>query len=71
MILRFLVMLPERAIYLSNGDIVPITNLFDEAGDDTDDFARCVRVVAGPMQNGRWIATLVNDDDRRIALVRH
>lgn len=39
--------LPQRLAFLTNGATVPITNLFDAWGDETDDLASAVSFVCG------------------------
>lgn len=38
----------------TNGELIPITNWFDEEGDDCDP-EDAITCVAGPMANGKWL----------------
>jgi hypothetical protein len=38
---------PQRLAFLTDGSTVPITNLFDAWGDETDDLADAVSFVCG------------------------
>jgi len=58
--------LPERLVILDNGCRLPITNMLDEFGDETSDIKECCSIVAGPMQDGQWLAVVIGDKDRDI-----
>jgi hypothetical protein len=50
----------ERRLFLSeDGDVFPITNLYDAEGDETDDIGEAVAAVAGT--EGRWFAFRLDD----------
>lgn len=49
----------SRLALLSDGTTVPITNLFDGDGDETDDPDEAVSFVAG--DGDRWFTGLVSD----------
>lgn len=59
-----LIDLPIRQVTLIDGEHVPITNMFDLDGDDTDDWREAFRIVAGPTREGKWIASLTTADER-------
>lgn len=40
---------------------VAITNLFDEEGNDVDEWHDAHSVVAGPLANGAWMSALCED----------
>lgn len=47
----------DQAITLVlDGVLVPVTNLFDAAGDECDCWEDAERFVAGPLPNGQWLA---------------
>lgn len=35
---------------------VPITNMFDTAGEDVETFEEADTFVAGPLSNGKWLS---------------
>jgi len=39
---------------LTDGQIIPITNLLDEDGDETGDLNEARAFVAGPDSSGKW-----------------
>ena len=51
----------SRVALLSDGTTVPITNLLDEFGDETDDPDEAVTFVAG--DGDQWFAGLCSDYD--------
>ncbi|WP_310540822.1 hypothetical protein [Phenylobacterium sp.] len=51
----------SRAALLSDGTTVPITNLLDEFGDETDDPDEAVTFVAG--DGDQWFTGLCSDYD--------
>lgn len=56
-----------------NGVTAPITNYFFD-GDDDEEFVsvrKCLRVVAGPFPDGKWIASDVSDEERDEAARMH
>lgn len=52
--------LEARKMLLDNGVIVPITNMFDGEGRDTDDPDEAVSIVAGDDAQG-WYSILLED----------
>jgi hypothetical protein len=50
--------LTGRLALLTDGTTVPITNLFDLAGDETDDLAEAVSFVCGTGQH--WWSDLIS-----------
>jgi hypothetical protein len=52
--------LDARKILLDNGAVVPITNMFDEQGHDTDDTDEAMSVVAGDDEQG-WYSILLEE----------
>lgn len=44
-----------RIVAFDDGSTVPITNLFDEWGEDYEP-SEAVSAVAGPLPNGEWLA---------------
>lgn len=46
----------QGIVICTDGEIVPITNYLDEYGDDCDDMALVVSLVAGPTLGGLWLA---------------
>lgn len=56
-----------RRLFLSeDGDVYPITNLYDADGDETDDIDLAVSAVAGT--EGRWFALVLADFDTSATL---
>ena len=51
--------LHDRQALLTTGEVIPITELFDDEGDETDDPDEAVAFVAG--RPGLWINALVDD----------
>lgn len=41
---------------LETNELVPVTNMFDIWGDETDDPDEAVTAVAGPTLEGKWVA---------------
>ena len=41
---------------LQTNELVPVTNMYDLWGNDTDDESEAVSAVAGPTLEGKWIA---------------
>jgi hypothetical protein len=41
---------------LIDGEAIPVTNLFDEIGDDVTAWADAHTFVAGPLPDGTWMA---------------
>lgn len=41
---------------LLDGELIPVTNLLDVNGDETDDPELADRFVAGPLPNGQWMS---------------
>lgn len=48
--------LADRIAILDNDEVVPITDLYDQAGDETDDEEIACAAVAGPSALGLWYA---------------
>lgn len=48
------VSLGQRLAMLTDGQIIPITNMLDCDGDDTDEPSEARAFVAGPDANGKW-----------------
>lgn len=44
-------------------ELVPITDMFDVDGEDTDDLKQAVSVVAGPTRLGRWLSVAVTNQE--------
>jgi len=63
----FSVLLRERVLIAPDGEFLPITNMFDDCGEDTDDVCLAFRVVAGPRQDGNWYVADTTDDERERA----
>lgn len=53
--------LRRKMALLNDGSTVPITKLFDDDGDDTDDLESAVSFTAGPASNGKWYSGAVAD----------
>jgi len=47
--------LGQRLALTTDQQIVPITNLIDEFGDDTDEPSEADQFVAGPLKCGTWL----------------
>jgi hypothetical protein len=45
----------------TTGEVVPITNMFDMDGDDTNDPAEAVAITAGPTASGEWLSDAVTN----------
>lgn len=57
-----------EGIVIAGDQAVPITNMFDIDGDETDDpFVAC-SIVAGPTRDGEWIACTVTDEETCVAV---
>lgn len=41
---------------LATDELVPVTNMFDMWGEETDDTEQAVSAVAGPTLEGKWVA---------------
>ena len=52
-----------RRVLLSTGEMVPITCMYDEHGEETDDVDEA-RAVIGLMQDGTWITVDVTGFER-------
>ena len=46
--------LSDGRVLLSDGQTVPIDQMMDDEGDDTDDPHAAVCVIAGPDRAGQW-----------------
>ena len=55
--------LGRRLALTQDNQILNITKMIDEFGDDTDDPAEAVSFVAGPTSSGQWIAEEVGSFD--------
>lgn len=40
---------------LDDGEVLPVTNMYDCDGDECDDFWEATVVVAGPDKDGMWV----------------
>ncbi len=38
------------------GDLIPITNLFNEQGEEVTDIDQAFTFVAGPLPDGQWLS---------------
>lgn len=47
--------LARRIAITEDGQQLPVTDMFDEFGDDCDDIEECVVCVAGPDSTGMWL----------------
>lgn len=47
--------LKERVAITEDGQSLPVTDMFDEWGDDCDDIEECAVCVAGPDSGGLWL----------------
>lgn len=50
--------LNDMTVTLNSGDLLPITRMFDEDGDETEDRDAAVRIVAGSDGLGWWSVPL-------------
>ena len=41
---------------LETNELIPVTNMYDLWGEDTDDLEEAVSAVAGPTLEGKWVA---------------
>lgn len=46
----------KRIAVMEDGQVLPVTHLFDRFGDDTDDDNEAVACVAGPDSAGAWFS---------------
>lgn len=53
--------LAGRDALLDDDRRVPITNLFDEFGEETDSNELAVKFVAGPTATGKWLVDWVEN----------
>ncbi len=53
----------ENVVVLDTGERVPVTNKFDEHGEDTSDWLNAVSFVAGPRADGMWVGAQIMPDD--------
>lgn len=49
-----------RIVILDGDEIIPITNMIDCDGEETNDHEECVSFVAGPTPDGGWITDLAS-----------
>lgn len=47
--------LADRVAITEDGQNLPVTDMFDEYGDDCDAIEECVVCVAGPDSDGLWL----------------
>ena len=47
--------LSQEITLLFNGELIPVTNLFDEFGNDVDSWNKAHTFVAGPLADGSWL----------------
>lgn len=43
-----------RFAVLTDDQVLPITNMFDAYGEDTDNPEEVVKIVVGPSDDGKW-----------------
>jgi hypothetical protein len=53
--------LEKGLAFLDDGTAVPVTNMFDSDGQDTDDFTESASFVAGPGPGGQWWTERTSD----------
>lgn len=53
--------LEGRWVVLADGEVLPLTNMLDGDGEETDDPELCTTFVCGPCQHGNWIADAVSN----------
>lgn len=44
-----------------DGALVPVTNLFDDCGEDVERWEDASRFVAGPLPDGTWLSDVTRD----------
>lgn len=52
-----------RVARLDTGENIPVTNMFDARGEETDDPNIARRVVAGPCADGNWYAFVTDEPE--------
>lgn len=55
------ILLDDGVVVMDDGQCVPITNVFDEDGDECDLDDEVYSLVAGPV-DGQWLALEIGDD---------
>ena len=58
----------DRYVMLESGESVPITNLFDVDGDETEEDADVVAVVAGPDPEGMWLTVDLSEFESEVTI---
>lgn len=58
--------LSDGVVLLDDDQMVPITNFFDESGEECDDLELTVAILAGPCQSGKWYALYVSDYEKLV-----
>ena len=54
---------PPGLFVIYKGERVPVTNMMDANNHDVPFPDQAVKVVAGPMRDGQWLATTVRPGD--------
>lgn len=62
------VLLRERVMIAPDGEYLPITNMFDDLGEDTANVGEAFRVVAGPRRDGNWYVAETTKEERERAM---
>lgn len=57
----------SKLVITDDGEQLPITNMFDELGDDCFDDDEAVGVVAGPDKQGFWWSITLEDYIDKVA----
>lgn len=55
----------RRLVLMDNDDVIPITNMIDADGAETDAADEAIGFVAGPTRAGEWLAGLFEAFDER------
>lgn len=56
--------LKERIAITEDGQSLPVTDMFDEWGGDSNDIKECVVCVAGPDSAGKWLTIDFRDMEK-------
>jgi hypothetical protein len=56
----------DQVKLLLDGDIIPVTHLFDEAGEAVGTWKEAATFVAGPLPDGRWLSDRCDDYVERL-----
>lgn len=51
---------------LLDGEAIPVTNLFDEDGDEVTEWEEAFTFVAGPLPDGTWLSALTGDHRKAV-----